>query len=123
LSEEISRFPLIVIDTFQLIDFDISYQSFVRQAQEMAVNNDSSIMLLYTLQFKHDYQGGYVEPTIDYINPHSYLKLNCSAIYYLHRLDYFGITEDELGNSVEGVAYFGEMRDEKVKERSYKFDI
>jgi len=123
LSEEISRFPLIVIDTFQLIDFDISYQSFVRQLQDIASKNDSSIILLYTLQFKHDYEGGYIEPTIDYINPHSYLKLNCSALYYLHRPGYFGITEDELGNNVEKLAMIRDLKEEEIRDCLYEFGI
>ena len=97
-----SEFSTVIIDSFQFIDFDISYQLFIKQFGGMA--NSRAILLQYKLGRSVEDRGGDKIPVISDLNDHYDLKTACSKIFYLYRPGYYGITEDEDGNPTQDKA-------------------
>ena len=106
-------FSLITIDYFQLIDFDIPYQRFVKELDNSGNNKGISIVLLYQLGRSVEERGGDKVPKIQDLNDYPVLK-KVDSIFYLYRPYYYGITEDENGEDVRDKVILGSFDNHEV---------
>lgn len=101
---------IIFIDHFKLIDFNITYEVFLKKLIDISISKDIAILLQFQLGRSVEHRGGDKIPKIQDINKHPCLKSECKSIYYLYRPEYYGLTEDQYGDSITDLAYIGDLK-------------
>lgn len=102
---------LIFIDHFKLIDFNITYEVFLKKLMDISKTKQVAILLQYELGRSVEKRRGDKIPKIQDLNKHPYLRNLCNSIYYLYRPEYYGLTEDENGMPTTNLAYIGDLKD------------
>ena len=104
---------LIVIDYLQLMSSDFSkgghnreqeIASISRSLKNLAKELDITVIALSQLSRAVETRGGTKRPQLSDLRESGSIEQDADLVLFLYRPEYYGLTEDELGNSTQGLA-------------------